>query len=1026
PHQLLPLNSYATSPVTSNCQHDNSTSPVTATATDSATSPVTTTATNTPPVTATATSPVTATATTPVTSTATDSATSPVTATATATDSATSPVTATATSPVTATATDSATSPVTATATDSATSPVTATATATSPVTATATSPVTATATDSATSPVTATATATSPVTATATDSATSPVTATATDSATSPVTATATSPVTATATDSATSPVTATATDSATSPVTATATDSATSPVTATATDTATSPVTATATATATDSATSPVTATATTDTTTTPITSELTQGPPTPGKMSVRQPTYFIDHQKNETDFGLDIKYKSDTPIKGFSSPLLTVDNCYLPTLNMSTPILNPTFSQEVLVASNTSYYDRYRRYAGKYIEIPLEDSFLYSAGGGFEYQAEFNPLDGQGYGNEGDPHNYNWCFVMKLWYCFPPILNENRFYGIALYGDKFEVAIYFDNKLHSDIMGHQTKLIGFYYNFNITKAMNPHKLDIFMCNKGPVDDFHFQINIFGDMDNCNYGVDKSLDCQHPPKTANETTSTSPATGDSKVYRRQPTYFIDHLKNETDFNLDSKYRGGNGLRGFTAPTLVEDNCYLPKLNISTPIMNPNSNASQETWIQNTESYSNRYNKTFGKYIEIPIENNFKGNFNATHGSYYVLEDFSTDGFNPIDNQGYGNEGESHNYNWCLVMKLWYCTPTRGLMGISFNGAAYELSIYMDGVLVSDYIGHQSNPTLYSEFNMTRDVIGHSLDIFMCYKGPIDKSIDSRFILTIYGDLENCNKGTDSKLNNCPVVTPITANTTSPVTATATSPVTATATSPVTATATSPVTATATSPVTATATSTPVTATATATSPVTATATSPVTATATPLVTATATATSTPPVTATATSTPPVTATATATSTPPVTATATSTPPVTATATVTSTPPVTATATSTPPGTATSPVTATATSPVTATATDSATSPITATATDSATSPVTATATSPVTATATSPVTATATATSPVTATATSPVTATATSPVTATATSPVTATATDSATSPVTATSP
>ncbi|KYQ88698.1 hypothetical protein DLAC_10720 [Tieghemostelium lacteum] len=57
-----------------------------------------------------------------------------------------------------------------------------------------------------------------------------------------------------------------------------------------------------------------------------------------------------------------------------------------------------------------------------------------------------------------------------------------------------------------------------------------------------------------------------------------------------------RAASYFIDHLKNETDFNLEQKHEGGMGLRGFTAPQLTADNCYLPKLNMTTPI-----NATEE-----------------------------------------------------------------------------------------------------------------------------------------------------------------------------------------------------------------------------------------------------------------------------------------------------------------------------------------------------------------------------------------------------------------------------------------
>ncbi|KYQ88980.1 hypothetical protein DLAC_10194, partial [Tieghemostelium lacteum] len=635
-------------------------------------------------------------------------------------------------------------------------------------------------------------------------------------------------------------------------------------------------------------------------TSTSTSPVTATTTTSTSTTGTKQYfypRTPTYFIGHSKNETDFNLDPNLAGGAGVRGFTVSQLNADNCYLPKLNMTTPIMNPNSnaSQEVWVQSSESYSNRYNKSFGKYMEIPFENRFSKrdTTDGPF-YQisdTDINPISDAGFGNEDDIQ-YNWCFVMKLWYCAPP----TGIMSIYSSSPTFEMTVFMDDILVTDFIGHQTHPPPeFYSTFSISRQSNPHKLDIFMCQRGrmnPNTDRRFGLK------NCT-PVSTTTDTTSPvtatdtatsPVTATTTdTATSPVTATTSttvvkplVYTRQPTYFIDHFKNESDFNLDPSLAGGNALSGFSSPQLTIDNCYLPKLNMTTPIMNPNSNASQEVWVQSSESYSNRYNKSFGRYLEIPFENKFNKQV-TTNGVYYTIQDYASYGINPILDT---YEDDENNYNWCFAMKLWYCAPPTGNMQFSYVGFGYEIIVYMDDNLVTDFMGHQSNPNLYIDFNITRDSNPHKLDIFMCQKGRVNLNVERRFILTIFGDLENCDHGKDITLENCIPISTTTTTSTPPVTATATdsstSPVTATdsATSPVTATATD----SATSPVTATATATdsatsPVTATATATDS----ATSPVTA------TATATDSATSPVTATATdsATSPVTATATATSTP-------------------------------------------------------------------------------------------------------------------------------------------
>ncbi|KYQ92008.1 tenascin X [Tieghemostelium lacteum] len=326
-----------------------------------------------------------------------------------------------------------------------------------------------------------------------------------------------------------------------------------------------------------------------------------------------------------------------------------------------------------------------------------------------------------------------------------------------------------------------------------------------------------------------------------------------------------RAPSYFIDHLKNETDFNLEQNHvTSGMGLRGFTAPQLTADNCYLPKLNMTTPI-----HATEKVWIESSQTYSNRFNKSFGKYISDEVDfyslftrSDSDGSFNFVGSTEYGLK--------IIDNYGYGKEGEFSNYNWCMVMRLWYCANTTERNGISFVGTNYEMSAFMDNQLVMDSID-RSNFKRNADFNISKDPNSnpHKLDIFICQKGAVTlgPGRSQFFILKIFGLNKNiCEYPEDDIIKNC-VPTPTTTTTaTSPITATSTTS-TATTGTATTATATTSTTTTGSAKTSTATTSTPTTSTAT-TATTTTTGTQPtVTTTATgiqPLITATTTSPST------------------------------------------------------------------------------------------------------------------------------------------------------------------
>ncbi|KYQ90562.1 hypothetical protein DLAC_09188 [Tieghemostelium lacteum] len=505
--------------------------------------------------------------------------------------------------------------------------------------------------------------------------------------------------------------------------------------------------------------------------------------------GKLFSRTPTVFYDHEQTSDGFNMNVSKSGGLTFSGYSGRQLNAENCFLPTLIVSTPFrnINPGFTDEVWISSAQNYFNRFLPSivggSGREVYHNLEERFIKNIGntadGDYMFtlmDTNFNPIDNEGYGNEGDDHNYNWCLVMRIWYCPAPSGHS----GFNSIGFGFETVIYLDDELLADSIGHNPVRSNINVDLNyLPKNGTKHKMDIFMCNRGYSGVFNqtskINLNIFGDLENCD-GGDLKIDYCVPPifsTTTMEPASTTYTKPElfGGIHTRQPTYILDHKKSETDFNLQIVNEGGLALRGFSALALSPDNCFLPKTNRSLPLMNINP-GKQEVWIQSEQSYANRYKKPVGGagVFEIPIEQRFTRNpMNALGGEYiYTL---NSNNFNPIDGRGFGNEGDDHNYNWCMVMRLWYCVPPgNSFMGVSNLANRYESAIYLDGKLVGDQIGHnperQPGGTTW-EFNIPRDKIKHKLDIFMCNKGPSGKfNQTSRINLNIFGDMDSCDGG--------------------------------------------------------------------------------------------------------------------------------------------------------------------------------------------------------------------------------------------------------------------
>ncbi|KYQ90563.1 hypothetical protein DLAC_09189 [Tieghemostelium lacteum] len=508
-----------------------------------------------------------------------------------------------------------------------------------------------------------------------------------------------------------------------------------------------------------------------------------------PVHGNIFTRQPTYFVDHHKSEVDFNKDPSKAGGIDFKGFTSEELTQENCFLPTLNITTPLynVNPNNKDEVWITDKNVYAQRYRKETdggtGKYFENPIEIEFIKNpsgmVGNDYEFSLDskyYNIMDYEGYGKENDDHNYNWCLVMRIWYCPAPSGGS----GICIKGINSEAAIFLNNKLVGDGIAHSTSIspIDVDLSNHLPKNVTYHKLDIFMCNKGPAianQTNNLGLSIWGDLENCDGGFEIPKPCPN--------VTIAPAPGVTTVFAklapRTPTVFYDHEQTSDGFNMNVSKSGGLTFSGYSGKQLNAENCFLPTLSVSTPFRNINPGFTDEVWISSAQNYFNRFLPSVsggsGREVYHKLEERFIKNIEKVDDGDYMFTLMDTN-FNPIDNEGYGNEGDDHNYNWCLVMRIWYCPAPRDHSGFNSIGFGFETVVYLDDELLADSIGHnpdRSNINVDLNY-LPKDGTKHKMDIFMCnrgYSGVLNQT--SNINLNIFGDLENCDGG-DLKIDYC------------------------------------------------------------------------------------------------------------------------------------------------------------------------------------------------------------------------------------------------------------
>lgn len=74
-------------------------------------------------------------------------------------------------------------------------------------------------------------------------------------------------------------------------------------------------------------------------------------------------------------------------------------------------NTPVLDPTYAGEPMITSVESFADWYHDVPGTNMAFPIDLGLMEDTPGMFVYDnSAFFPLDNQGFGNEGNPHNFH----------------------------------------------------------------------------------------------------------------------------------------------------------------------------------------------------------------------------------------------------------------------------------------------------------------------------------------------------------------------------------------------------------------------------------------------------------------------------------------------------------------------------------------------------------------------------------------------------------------------------------------
>lgn len=103
--------------------------------------------------------------------------------------------------------------------------------------------------------------------------------------------------------------------------------------------------------------------------------------------------------DFQAAHPDFE---DYTGDVASVGLVLPDLGVEN---------KPVLNPAYAGPPMITSVASFADWYHDVPGTNMPFPIDLGLMEDTPGLFVYDnSAFFPIDGQGFGNEGNPHNYH----------------------------------------------------------------------------------------------------------------------------------------------------------------------------------------------------------------------------------------------------------------------------------------------------------------------------------------------------------------------------------------------------------------------------------------------------------------------------------------------------------------------------------------------------------------------------------------------------------------------------------------